>query len=597
MTSRQDLEYSGSRSPGTRLRPLARATRVAASLVASVFLALGMSVNSAAAQSAMQDALGHEDAGRFTEAAGAYRQLLNEALNDPATGTDQIALALLGLERNWHQAAMRDSIVPVVREVLARRPADPVARSIQFRALAATAQDSALRRAFVSWRRAVPEDPKPWREYVRTLMSMGRPLAADSALAEAAVALGGKAALASEVAQIAATLERWDDAARAWRSTLVTQPWMEMAASFSLQAAPDAARDSVRDVLQAEPVELMPRRLLATLETGWGDPRRGWAALASARENDSALVAWREFGERAEAMGAFSVARDVWSSLFSRTADAKAGTRAAQAALASGEPDVALELLARVAKPLSERERAEQLLQFEVEALGALGRAAEATARIDASDRWLDDATRTELARPLVSAWLRAGDVEAAREAAARAGTLDDDQTIGWLALYEGDLAEARRRLVRSTQRDRALTDALAVLARTRTVRHVGLGEAFLALARQDSTEAIGRFAGLADSLPDAAPALLATAARLATRTGVDTLAVRYWTEIVDEHAAAPEVPEALLEVARALTRRDDLAAAIQQYETLLIDHSGSAMVPQARRELEKLRGRIPEFR
>ena len=86
------------------------------------------------AQNAVMDALGHEDAGRFVEAAAAYRIVLDSALANPEGG-DQIALALLGLERVWAQAAMRDSIIPVVNAVLARRPADPVARSIQFRSL------------------------------------------------------------------------------------------------------------------------------------------------------------------------------------------------------------------------------------------------------------------------------------------------------------------------------------------------------------------------------------------------------------------------------------------------------------------------------
>lgn len=576
-----------------------RATRVAfVTRLAAAMTMLVVSQPRAHALQVVQDpisaAIAHEDARRFPEAVAAYRQLLAQALAS-RDDMDQIALALLGLERVWHESAMRDSIVPVVNEVLAKRPGDPIARSIQFRALSTASRDAELRSAFVAWRRAVPDDAAPWREYVRTLMAMGRPLAADSALADAARILGRNNDLVSEVAQIAATLDRWNDAAIAWRAAVAAMPWMEMAATFSLQRAPDAARDSIRAVLAAPPVLLLPRRLLATLETGWGDPRRGWAAIATVRTDDSTLTTWSEFAERAEAMGSWSVARDVWRAMYERADDPAIGKRAAQASLAAGEPQLALDLIDRVGRKMAVERRASELLQIEVQALGEVGRAEEAARRVAAADRYLDDAARAELARPLVSAWLRAGNVERAREAATRAGALDDDQTTGWLALYDGDLVEARRRLVRAATRDAALTDALAVLARTRIERHEGLGAAFLAVARRDTAGAVRRFALLADSIPDAAPALLATAARLAGSMPNAPVAVRYWERIVSQHTQAPEVPEALLELARASVRAGDTAAAVRRYESLLIDHPGSAMVPQARRELERLRGRVPE--
>lgn len=547
-----------------------------------------------AAQDPLSDALGHEDAGRFLDAATSYRLLLASALKGDDS-TDRIGLALLGLERVWHQAAMRDSIIPVVEAVLRIRPHDPIARSIQFRALAGAARDDDLHAAFIAWQRAAGQDVAPWREYVRTLMSMGLPSTADSVLAEATRALGRRSELSGEVAQLAATLDRWNDAAIAWRAAIEAMPWMEMAATFSLQRAPEASRDSVRAVLEDAPVQLLPRRLLATLETSWGDPRRGWAALASVRTNDSTLIAWSEFGERAEATGAWSVAREVWSALYERDEDPVTGRRAAMAALSANEPERALELSARAGAAMSPEERAQRLLLVEVSALGELGRAEEAARRVADADPYLDYALRADLAQPLVTAWLRNGDVDRARAAAEQAGALEDDQTIGWLALYDGDLAEARRRLVRAVTRDAALTDALAVLARTRTDQHVGLGAAFLAVARRDTADAVQRFAAIADSLEDAAPALLATAARLATQSGASDVAVRYWERIVSQYATAPEVPEALLEIARALVRTGDLVGATKRYETLLIDHPGSAMVPQARRELERLRGRIPE--
>lgn len=565
--------------------------RVAGALVMAATL-LG-SPASARAQDPISDALAHEDARRWPEAAAAYRLILARALDNPEQG-DLVALTLLGLERVWHEAALRDSILPVVEQVLARRPSDPVARSIQFRSLSVASRDGELREAFLAWRRATPDDAAPWREYVRTLMAMGRPMAADSALAEATGVLGRQRELAGESAQIAAALERWHDAAQAWRAATEVAPWMETAAAYSLQRAPAEVRDSIRTVLLAPPITIESRRLLSSLEVGWGDPRRGWAALASVRTHDSVTVVWQEFGERAESMNAWAVARDVWTALYERTGDEASGVRAAEAALSSGDAEGTLALLERATRAMPAEQRAQRVLITEVKALGELGRAELAARKVSDADRWLDVDARAALARPLVTAWLRAGNVERARAAAEQAGALDDDATIGWLALYDGDLAEARRRLVRATTRDAALTDALAVLARTRVLRHAGLGDAFLTLARRDTAAAAARFAALADSLPDAAPVLLATAARLASGSGDSKRAVRYWEQVVTQHASAAEAPEALLELARALVRAGDTAGATARYESLIIDHSGSAMVPQARRELERLRGRVP---
>ncbi len=547
-----------------------------------------------AARDPIGEALAHEDARRWPEAAAAYRAILARVLTSGDEG-DLIALTLLGLERVWHESAQRDSMLPVVEEVLRARPSDPVARTIQVRALSLASRDTDLARAFSEWRYASPGEAAPWREYVRTLMGMGRPLAADSALAQARVVLGRHPELAGETAQIAATLERWHDAASAWRDAIAVQPWLETAASFSLQRAKAPSRDSVREVLLAPPALLGARRLLATLETIWGDPRRGWAALSALPVDDSTRAAWTEFGDRAESMNAWAVARDVWEALYAQGGDAITGVRAAQAALSAGDASGALALVERAGAGLSAEDRARRVLPVAVRALGELGRAEDASRRVDEAGRYLDADARADLARPLVSAWLRAGNVERARETAERAGAPHHDATIGWLALYEGNLVEARRRLVRATARDAALTDALAVLARTRAETHVGLGAAFLTLARRDTAGAERRFAALADSLGDAAPVLLATAARLAARGDTSGRAMRYWERIATQHASAAEAPEALLEWARALAKAGDTAAATARYESLIIDHPGSAMVPQARRELERLRGRVPE--
>lgn len=552
-------------------------------------------------------ALDAEDRGDRQAAAVAYRRALRDG--SPGSG-DRVAIALLGLERVWAELGWRDSIAPVVGELLQVRPADPVARSVQLRALFALERPADAELAYLAWRRAAPPtDAAPFREYARQLLERGRPLGADSVLAEAGRVLGGSAALAAEAAQLHVALGRWPSAASAYRQTLEVDPYLEAAAQFALQRAPAAARDSVRMALLAPPRSRPARRVLASLELAWGQPRRGWNALAPLAGDDSVSATWREFAERAELAEAWLVARDVWQALADHGGMDKATEgpapgrealvrealvrearmRGAEAALRGGDPAGAL-LLVRAAGGGAADSTRRLLIPLEVEALGGLGRVEEAQRLVDGLGAALDDDLRRLLARPLVTAYLQRGDVRRARAVLEGTDLQDDDETVGWLALYEGDLDVARQRLVRAIAPRPEVVDALGVLARVRGADARGLGAAFLALARRDSAQAAARFEALADSVGEgAAPAVLALAARLRGAKGEPL-----WTRIRDRHPASPEGAEALLALARARRAAGDVPPAIAHLESLILDHPDSALLPQARRLLEELRGRRP---
>jgi hypothetical protein len=103
-------------------------------------------------------ALDAEDKGELKRAALAYREVLQRALVPGNSDGDKVALSLLGLERVWAELGMRDSIIPVAQRVVQLRPTDPVARSIQLRALVSIGRDDEAREAFTSWRRAAGAD-------------------------------------------------------------------------------------------------------------------------------------------------------------------------------------------------------------------------------------------------------------------------------------------------------------------------------------------------------------------------------------------------------------------------------------------------------
>ena len=225
---------------------------------------------------------------------------------------------------------------------------------------------------------------------------------------------------------------------------------------------------------------------------------------------------------------------------------------------------------------------------------GSLGRPQEAQKRLDENARYLDATSRAAIAQSLVGAWLRSGDVEKAREAVQASDLVDDDETMGWLALYDGDLVTARKRLVRAETRRPELVDALGLLSRTRLERSPGMGQAFLLLARRDTLAAAQRFAALADSTGDAAPAFLSLAARLQRSRPASKASLVLWERIVRDFPKSPEAPEALLATARALRDAGDTRGAITRYESLLIDYPESALLPQGRRELEQLKRGTP---
>jgi tetratricopeptide (TPR) repeat protein len=428
-----------------------------------------------------------EDKREYPKAIAAYRAVLQRGLSPGSTDADQIAVALLGLERVWAEMGTRDSILPVVQRVLLLRPADPVGRSIQLRTLMALDREAEAREAFAGWRRAAGSDGAPYREYARLLIAAGHALTADTLLQEAGRVLGRNSMLAGEVAQLHIALTRWNAAAVAFREALVDQPYLEAAAMFALSRAPDASRDSVRAVLMAGPPTLVLRRLMSDIDLAWNDPRRAWSALSVVPADDSSAAAWREFGERVETSGSWLVARDAWTAAFNRAGDLESQARAAKAALNAGDAAGALALVRQPGRGTQTGKpnvRVTTLVPIEIAALGELGRAAEAQQRLDAAGKDVDEPTRALLARPLVSAWLRSGDLERARVAVANSDLADDDETVGWLALYEGELATARKRLVRAETRRGELVDALGLLARARIDKSPALGQAFLALAR-----------------------------------------------------------------------------------------------------------------
>lgn len=534
------------------------------------------------AQSAtLTRAMDLEASGQLRDAVSAYKQAL-------ATG--EVAPSLLGLERVYAQLGWSDSLLPVLDSALQRSPREPIARTVQLRVLRELKRNAQADAAFREWVRAAPGDIAPYREWSRLLLADGEVAKVDTLLQDAVVTLGSARGLTLEIAQLRAALGQWDHASVAWREAIANESYHEAAAVYSLRAAPEDARRLVRAVFLSPPVDRGPRRVLATLELGWGNGREAWNALRELPPGDSTAAVWTAFAEEAELAGAWLAARDALLAVQRFRPDAQRAIRAASLALEGGDATGALELAQQAAERLGPDEGPRTALPVVLQAYGLLGRGADAAKAYAALEDRLQPTERNAYKRMVAWAWVRSGAVSEAKAILQGAPPNPDDELTGWLALYDGDLAGARRGLRRADARVADAAAAVAFLSRTRAGTSATAGQAFLALARGDSTTAASAFAKAATELPEAASVLLLSAARIHAVAGRDSVAISIWSNIVAAHAKEPEAAEAELEWARVLRKRGDRAGAISHLEHLILTWPESALLPQARRELELVR-------
>ncbi|MDQ6830408.1 MAG: hypothetical protein M3081_16235, partial [Gemmatimonadota bacterium] len=267
--------------------------------------------------------------------------------------------------------------------------------------------------------------------------------------------------------------------------------------------------------------------------------------------------------------------------------------RAATDALAGGDAAGSLALSQQAANLMDARAFISVVLGTQVRALAALGRAEEAQKVVAQYAPSLAPDQKARLDQAVAWAWVKAGDVAKARALLADAAS-QMGETSGWLALYDGDLKSARAKLKATSSATPELLTALALLERSKADSNVLAGKAFLDLARGDTIAAASEFERAAQTLPDAAPLVLAVAARLYGNRHDAVRSVALWKTVVEKHPDAPEAPEGDLEWGRAMRRQKNAPVAIERLEHLILTYPQSALVPQARRELELVRATIP---
>jgi tetratricopeptide (TPR) repeat protein len=527
-----------------------------------------------------------ENAGKYREAAPIYRA---------AMSSRPTPIVVLGLERAYAELGMTDSLLAPLDSVLTKFPREPLYHVVHLRANHMLRRYDALRAAFDRWVRDDPKSPQPYGEYARVLIQLGRPAAADSIIERAKSVLGSTRDLQYETAQLRAAMGEWEPSASAWRRALANDPHLAGAAAYALAPAPAGVRPALRRIFAMDPPERGARRALADLEIAWGQPQAAWDALRALPPDTATASVWEDFGERAMTEERFGLARDALGAAVRVRRTPALALKAATAALRAGSPADVFALA-----PMSDVESdparaAREYVPLHIEALAALGRGADAEALMAKYDRHLAPGQHARVARLLASAWVRAGDLDRARQALRAAGAdADSSDAAGLIALYEGRLDAARTLLRGSRDQGADMALVLAIVSRVRGGEAPQLGAAFLALARGDSASAAQRFVEAADRHPEAAPAVLLAAARVYAARNDTKSAIPVWQRIVDRHGEAPEAAEAELEWARTLRRSGDVEGAIARLEHLILTAPQSALLPQARRELELARGAVP---
>jgi tetratricopeptide (TPR) repeat protein len=546
-----------------------------------------------------------ERAGWWVEAAEAYRQALQEEPAQPA--------ALLGIERAYGQLGWSDSVLAVTARAIAAESASAIAHTIELRTLQKLGRDSLLARSAERWVRAAPTSEEPYREWARALLAAGDFALARRVIEAGRAALRAPGRFAPEMAGIEIAAGRWVMAAREWRAAVEAEEVYLSPASFRLQAAPRRDRDEIVRVLTEPGAPAPARRLAADLLVGWGDPETGWALLRSALPDTAAgaarVAALRRFAERAQLSESPSgpllaaLALALVAAATPPAEAAQARVEAARAFASAGRGEEARRVLARLVEdPMSPAPAAEQASVALVELYAARGDPAAAARTLERERERLGAGEAFRLARAVAMAWIAAGELARAEALVGADSSLAAEEVRGWIALYRGDLGQARSRLRAAGARGGEDGDAgerVAVLALLQAVDRdtmPELGSALLLAARGEPLRASRALVSAARGLRggEGEPEVLLWAATYLSAAAGPERAETLWVEIAERFPNAVAAPVAELALARALLARGQSARAVERLEHLILAHPSSALVPEARRELERARGVLP---
>lgn len=586
------------------MRCVVRGTWYVGALVAGL-LCVGATVRPCAAQQTppIQRAFDLERRGSYPAAAEAYRAILRTDSADQS--------ALLGLERTLGAMDKVAEMVPEIRAALTVRPTSAL-YSLALRVWAAAGQADSMRVVTERWATMETDKLIPYRDWGDLLLQRRDFAGARRAYTLGRAASGTPDALSAELAQVAQLQGDFAGSAKEWLLAQHLSPGYRAAAVSALGQTPAAQRDAVLRALQPE-TSADGAFLASVLLAQWGDPlrgaeelRRAVGAAGTGGRTGAELVA--AFIEQVRALGTRDARRALGQSLEllaeRQTATPAARTRleAARAYADGGDPVAARRMLALIA---ADRTASGELA---VQAVRALLEVQISAGELEPAEQTLTDRgeliaaeDRANLRRRLANAWIGRGELARAARLVAADSSVEGMALEGRLALYQGDLKEARLLFQQAGPYAGSRADATertAILALIQPIEAdsvPALGAALLALVRGDTAAAIAGLDRVAAGLdPKAGGATLTLlAGQLAWAKGQLPDAERRFRSVAATEVPAT-APAAELDLARLLISVHRNGEAVAQLEHLILSWPRSAFIPQARRLLDEARGAVP---
>jgi tetratricopeptide (TPR) repeat protein len=543
---------------------------------------------------------------RTGDLAGAERALLEVLEANPTSLS-----GLLSLERVLRLAGRPADLLPAIDRLLARDPASAIGHQMRLRTHSALDRPDDIERSGAAWIRAAPGIATPYREIARVWSARGEHRRAAAALEQGRARIRRGEALALELGDIHAELGDWRRAAREWDLAIGEEGRGLLLVRRRLAALPDGGATiapRIVDALLAPPASVIRRRAAVELAIAVGLEARAHAAAAALladlpeTQRQSFLI---ETARQADGARLHHLAHWAYSAMGQVSAAGRAlaiRKRVAELSLILGDTaaaSVAFQEIERAYSPGSSERREAAAIRVQ---LAARGGEPDAAARDLAEFRQtFPDAPELDATAAIVAAAVLARDPAAAERLLIGVRGPRSSIVRGRAALYRGDMAAARTAFLAaapalSGAEQTELIALAALLGRLSPAGGALAAEALGLVDAQRQRDAVALLDEESVSLPgDERAALIDFAAGLADRIGARDESEALRRTIVTDYATSIQAPAALLALARAFAAnepRSDEAAEL--LERLILEHPRSALVPQARRELERVRGRVP---
>lgn len=553
----------------------------------------------------LREAAAREDAGDHAGAERILRTVLESRPNSLS--------AIISFERVLRVQGRLEELIPAVDRLLAIDPRSAIGHQMRIRTLSHLDRIDELRAAAAVWIRVMPKVETPYREIAHVWRSRGDLEEARSVLERGRSRLERKDALALELGDVYAGLGDDRRAVREWDRAIGPDGRGFPLVRRRLSALPDGGARLLPALIDAlTQAAATPARLRAAAElaidAGLGDraepiARRVAPALAPAeRESFFVEVARRADGARLPALAYWA-----YSALLDEGAPDRrllaVRSRLGDLALALGDTTAAMEHLLIVEKAYAvgspERRKAGAV---RIELTAREGEVEEAQRELEAFRREFAEAPELDAVVAVVAdLLLERGDAAGAERLLGTISGPRSGMVRGRIALRQGDIARARTAFLSAAPglQGAEATEIIALATLLGRLTPAGgrlLGQAMARAGERGAAEAVSLLVDESGELGRAErAAILDFAAGLAERAGLPAEAEQIRRTIIGDLADAPEAPAALLALARALAdRAGGLEEARQLLERLVLDHPRSALVPQARRELDRLQGRVP---